>query len=356
MKKNIIFCATFFLISSLFSQINPPQDSLHLEPLKNALNSDTAKNLSYSDSTKNLSSADSSKIFLRNDSIQSSALVDSLANLSFADSTAKPIIDATSVYNKNVHAAAINKNNSPYKTSFVKDGLVITAAVAATLVGYVLIKNKKDLTPDQLAMKTKDKLPFFDQGNAGSYSAQANKDSYILFDASYAIPVAMIFINKNERAKAGQLITLYVETIGITGAPYTLTAGLVYRSRPFVYGDKAPLDKRLDKGGQRSFYGGHVATTAAATFLTAKIFSDFNPHSKLRPYLWVASGALTVVMTYMRMRSGYHFLSDCVLSGVIGTATGLLIPSLHKNKNFGKITVSPEMINGTAGIHLAYRF
>lgn len=239
---------------------------------------------------------------------------------------------------------------SPYKTGLIKDGLVITGALGVTLLGYELIENKRSLTPDELALKTKNNIPFFDRGNAGYYSPQANKDSYILFDAAYAIPVAMIFLNKNERTKAAQLLTLYVETIGITGAMYTLTAGLVYRSRPFVYGDKAPLDKRLDKGGQRSFYGGHVATTAAATFLTAKIFGDINPDSKIQPYLWGVAGGLTVLMGYMRYKAGYHFLSDCVLSGAVGAATGILVPALHKNKNFKNVSLSPTMINGTAGV------
>jgi membrane-associated phospholipid phosphatase len=245
---------------------------------------------------------------------------------------------------------------SPYKTGLIKDGLVITAATGVTLIGYELIKNKKGLTEAELAGKTKDKLPFFDQGNAGYYSPQADKDSYILFDASYAIPVLMTLINKNERTKAGQLMVLYVETIGITGALYTITAGLVYRSRPFVYGTKAPLDKRLYKGAQRSFYGGHVATTAAATFLTAKIFRDFNPDSKLRPYLWGAAGGLTVLMGYMRYKAGYHFLSDCVVAGIIGASTGILIPALHKNKNFRKMSLVPGMIDGTTGMCLTYRF
>ena len=331
MKKHLIFCATFLLISSAFSQTNhSPLDTVHRDTLRNTLSNDSAKNL-YSDSA-------------------------SLTDLSSSVPKDKEKSSAGSVVNEKSTSVLINKNNSPYKTHFVTDGLVITGAVATTLVGYSLIKNKNDLTPAELATKTKDNLLFFDRGIAGNYSTQANKDSYILFDASYAIPVAMIFINKNERKKAGQLITLYVETIGITGAMYTLTAGLVYRSRPFVYGDKAPLDKRLDKGGQRSFYGGHVATTAAATFLTAKIFSDFNPNSKLRPYLWAASGILTAGMAYMRMQAGYHFLSDCVLSAAIGAATGILIPSLHKNKSFEKITMAPEMINGNAGMHLTYHF
>lgn len=248
-------------------------------------------------------------------------------------------------------------NNSPYTTSLLKDGLAITGAVGVTLLGYTLIKNKEDLTPAELATKTKDKLPFFDRSSAGFYSDQANKDSYILFDASYALPFIAALIDKNQRAKFGQVAVLYLETIAITGSMYTLSAGLVYRSRPFVYGNKAPLDKRLDKGGQRSFYGGHVATTAASTFFVAKVFQDFNPGSKLTPYLYVASGGLTALMGYFRYKAGYHFLSDCVLSGLIGTATGILIPQLHKNKNLKNISLTPEMFNnGSNGFSVAYRF
>ncbi len=248
------------------------------------------------------------------------------------------------------------KTTSPYHTCFVKDGIAIAAAVGTTLLGYSLIENKGDLTPAELAGKTRDKLPFFDRGNAGYYSTRVNKDSYILFDAAYAIPVLMTVINKNERSKVGQLLVIYVETIGITGAMYTLTAGLVYRSRPFVYGDKAPLEKRIDKGGQRSFYGGHVATTAAATFLTAKIFQDFNPHSKLRPYFYGAATGLTALMGYMRYKAGYHFVSDCVLSSIIGASTGLLIPALHKNKNLKNLSIVPNMIYGNARMNITYHF
>jgi membrane-associated phospholipid phosphatase len=99
-----------------------------------------------------------------------------------------------------------------------------------------------------------------------------------------------------------------------------------------VYGDKAPYNTRLDKAAQRSFYGGHVASTAASTFFIAKVFQDFNPGSKLTPYLYVASGGLTALMGYFRYRAGYHFLSDCILSAAIGTATGILIPEIHKTQ------------------------
>lgn len=257
----------------------------------------------------------------------------------------------------------INSNNPhapvivcPYKTSFVKDGITLAATVGATLVGYSLIKNKHDLTMAELATKTKSSVPFFDRFIAGKYSAKANKDSYILFDGSYAIPVAAALINGKERSKFGQIMVMYLETMGITGAMYTLTAGLVYRSRPFVYGDKAPLEKRLDKGGQRSFYGGHVATTAAATFFTAKVFQDFNPGSRLTPYLYTGASALTVLMGYLRIQSGYHFLSDCILSGIIGAVTGIVVPQMHKKKDFKNVSLTPFYQNNAKGFSLVYRF
>lgn len=239
-----------------------------------------------------------------------------------------------------------------YRTNFYKDGAIILGAVGVNLLGYELIRNKKNLTMAQLSKKTRSSLPFFDRGNAGYYSPQADKDSYILFDASYAIPLIAGLVNKNERAKFGQVTVLFLETMAITGSMYTITAGLVYRSRPLVYGDKAPLLKRLDKGAQRSFYGGHVATTAAATFLTAKLFQDFNPESKLIPYLYGAAGALTILMGYERYKAGYHFLSDCMLSGAIGASTGILVPAFHKNKFLKNVTILPTYIHNSPGLSM----
>ncbi len=283
--------------------------------------------------------------YLGNLSAQKTAISDSLTDLQ----SGHPAM----ISSKAPHAPA---SISPYKTSVVKDGITIAATVGATLAGYSLIKNKNDLTMADLATKTKSSLPFFDRFVAGNYSDKANKDSYILFDGSYAIPVAAALISGKERSKFGQIMVMYLETMGITGAMYTLTAGFVYRSRPFVYGDKAPLEKRLDKGGQRSFYGGHVATTAAATFFTAKVFQDFNPGSKLTPYLYTGAGVLTAVMSYERMRAGYHFFSDCVLSSIIGAATGIVVPQLHKKEAFKNISLTPFYQNDAKGFSLVYKF
>ena len=253
----------------------------------------------------------------------------------------------------NIPVKQANYFPSPYKTSWLKDGLITAGAVGGTFIGYELLENKRGLTPDELAAKTKDKLPFFDRGNAGYYSASLDKTSYILFDADYAFPVLMAFLDRNEHSRLGQVLGMYFETVAITGSMYTLAAGLVYRSRPLVYGTIAPLDRRMSRISQRSFYGGHVATTAALTFFTAKVFQDFNPDSKLRPWLWAGAAGLSALMGYMRYESGFHFLSDCVISFAIGAATGILIPQWHKSKLSKKITLVPSAGN-QAGLGLAW--
>jgi membrane-associated phospholipid phosphatase len=247
-------------------------------------------------------------------------------------------------------------STSPYHTSFRTEAIIIGSSVGANILGLHLINNKNDLTPAELRTKTPDKLPFFDRGNAGYYSVKADRDSYILFNGSYVYPVVAMLIDKSQRKQFGQVFTLYVETIGITGSMYTLTAGLVYRSRPFVYGDKAPLEKRLDKGAQRSFYGGHVATTAAFSFFTAKVFQDFHPNSKAIPYIYAGAAVLPAIMAYERYKAGYHFLSDCVLSYAIGAATGYLVPHLHKKKIFQNVSVTPIGSTDYKGLSLVYKF
>jgi membrane-associated phospholipid phosphatase len=243
---------------------------------------------------------------------------------------------------------------SPYRTTFVKDGLVIAATVGVTLFGYQLINNKRDLTLEELNAKTIDEVPSFDRWSAGYYSESANKTSYILFNASYAYPVLVMLIDKNSRRKMGQISVMFIETIGITGAMYTMAAGLIYRSRPFVYGADVPMDLRLGKGGQRSFYGGHVAATAAASFFMARVFKDYNGKTKLQPWLWAIAATLPAVMAYERIKAGYHFLSDCVLSYGIGAATGLLIPALHRSKKLKNLTLLPQVGNGYQGLSFTY--
>ena len=126
----------------------------------------------------------------------------------------------------------IENFNSPYRVSAIKDGAIIAGGVGLTALGVKLIDGKRNLTPAQLATKTPDKVPFFDRSSAGYYSQRADDDSYIPFQASFAMPVLMALINKNERHNLVQVLVLYTETMAITGSLFTMATGNIYRSSP----------------------------------------------------------------------------------------------------------------------------
>lgn len=224
------------------------------------------------------------------------------------------------------------KKESPYETNFVKDGIWITSAVGLNVLGVRLIQEKDNLSLNDLNNLSKDDIWGVDRWAAGYYSEQANDDSYIPFYASFVLPFALL-INENERGNAGQISVLFVETMATTGALFTITAGLVEKSRPLVYNENLEDDFRRDSDEQRSFFAGHTAATAAASFFAAKVFNDFNPDSPLKPYIWGVAAAIPASVGYLRIKAGKHFLTDNLIGYAIGATSGILIPELHKKGN-----------------------
>lgn len=251
--------------------------------------------------------------------------------------------------------SAFAQDNSPYETSLKVDGPIIAGSLGLGYLGVSMINNKPDLNDAELAAKSVNDVNGFDRFSAGNFSERADKNSYIPFYASFAAPVLML-LNKNEGKKAGQIMVLFTESMAITGALFSISAGTLKRSRPLVYSTDAPLEKRKDGDSQRSFYAGHTAATATATFFLAKVYQDFNPDSKARPYVWAGAALVPAVVGYMRLKAGQHFLSDNLLGYAVGAGVGILVPLLHKKTNKTNLNLNPAMIHGRQGASLVYTF
>ena len=129
---------------------------------------------------------------------------------------------------------------------------------------------------ENMLQKKIDDLNFLDKWVAGNHDKKANNFNDIPFALSFAGPLALLFddeINEN----TSQYLGLYLESLATTAALYTVTAGFVNGSRPYVYDNSGdtPTDKRFKNNGQRSFYSGHVAATATATFFADKCIVTF---------------------------------------------------------------------------------
>ena len=249
---------------------------------------------------------------------------------------------------------------SPYKISWKADVPIIAAGIGLSYLGVRLIDAKDDLAPAELAEKTADKVPFFDRHSAGWFDKKADDISYPPFHAAFAMPVVVGLLDKNQRQNYGHVLVMYLETMAITGALFTMTAPTVARPRPFVYKNPDGPNRvddayRSDGNNQRSFYAGHTAATAAATFYTAKVFHDFHPGSKARTYVWIAAAAVPAFVGYMRHKAGMHFLSDNIVGYAVGAATGILVPHFHKKK-IKNLSITPQAGTRYQGIAAVYKF
>lgn len=260
-----------------------------------------------------------------------------------------------------VHAQKINNYPSPYKTTWA-DGAISVAGIGLSYWGLRLMKNKEAVSEAEIQAidanlaAAKAEIPVFDRWAAGYYNESADRISDIPFYASFGMPL-LFLADKHTRANAPQIGLLYLETMAITGALFAQVNGRINRKRPSVYSQSAGPGIRMDDKSQNSFYGGHIAATAAATFFTAKIFNDYFPDSPARPYVWGVATAVPVGVGYLRMRAGKHFLSDNLLGLVIGAGAGILVPHLHKKGSPLSLQSAPAgPAGGGAVFNLTYRF
>ncbi|TBW26431.1 phosphatase PAP2 family protein [Gramella sp. KN1008] len=253
------------------------------------------------------------------------------------------------------------ETNSPYETNFWQDATWITGGIGLNVLGVYTIQNKPGLSEADLAALDRDNIWKIDRRAAGNYSKKADELSYLPFFGSFATPL-LFLAGEDERKNFGQISVLFVETMATTGAAFSITAGAVEKSRPLVYNEDLPMEERLDNDAQRSFFAGHTAATAAATFFTAKVFHDFNPDSPAIPYVWAGAIAVPAYVGYLRTKAGKHFLTDNIIGFGIGAACGILVPEIHKvdNKNVEIYPTAGYNLLGTGidtkGIGMTYSF
>ncbi len=128
----------------------------------------------------------------------------------------------------------------------------------------------------------------------------------------------------------------------------TLAAG---RPRPFLYGEKAPLDVRNSADAGLSFVSSHASVTFAVAVSTYITERRLHPGPGLVfPAVVLASGlAVASFVSTARVEAGKHFITDSIAGAVIGSSVGVLIPALHKSP----VQVVPNVTSREGTINLA---
>jgi len=256
-------------------------------------------------------------------------------------------------------AAPAQPAPSPYRTHLFVDGAIITGLTGLSVTGLYLVQQKNGLTDAGLARLNKTDVPGIDRWAAGKYSESAQLASDILCYPTMLIAPGLLVFNPAAKAKFGQVAILYLETMMTTDALFTMTVGTTYRYRPYLYGTEGGSG-RNGKIATNSFFAGHAAHTATATFFAAKVFHDFNPDSPAQPYLWAGAALVPAAVGYYRIEAGKHFLSDVLVGYTIGATVGVLVPQLHKKGDGAGFSVLPlqgQNVNGHrySGLQLSKR-
>jgi len=227
-----------------------------------------------------------------------------------------------------------------YRMNYWYSGSFIAAAAVGNVIAIPrLIKNKPAISDAEIAALNPLVVPAFDRWalrqNIGSTERPDKISDYILNGAILGSGLAL-GLDRAIRKDALRIAVLYVETQAITFSLYNFSFfGPFFQNkyRPVVYYESVPIGARRDGNNRNSFYSGHVASAAAATFAAAKIYSDYHPELGGKRFLLYGAAAVPpLAVAYLRVRALKHFPSDNLVGLLIGGATGLIVPELHRFK------------------------
>lgn len=217
---------------------------------------------------------------------------------------------------------------------------LVIAGGGVTLYNFSRISKKTSSDPAYIQTLSKNNVNWFDRWGVRRYNENNDNISYIPFFVSMPSPFILFALDKKMRKDFFKLSFLYAEALTITGVLYSAGAGYTNRLRPMVYSSETPMEKRLASEQKKSFFAGHVALVATSTFFMARVIADYHPESHYKWLYYSIAGAATATTAYFRQAAGEHFPSDILLGAVVGTLSGLLTPSLHKNKLFNSQRLS----------------
>ncbi len=218
------------------------------------------------------------------------------------------------------------------------DAPKLMTGVALLLASRPLSITRKAVPPAGLDPKTIHWS--VDRHALGEASTRADIQSDYVRDAALAYPLILAFASQpagtrwNGTARRG---LVYSEAVMVAEGVAMIIKNVADRPRPFTY---LPIDERRSGSAFdvtsdeafRSMPSGHTtaAFTAAAFAITDHLISRPQASWQERVAVAAVGGLLAGMTASMRVRGGQHFPSDVIVGGLIGTASGVLVPLVQR--------------------------
>lgn len=270
------------------------------------------------------------------------------------------LLSTVIVFSNSISAQNIqeSKPSQMYDFKFAWEAPVTAAMFTASVIGFDKMKDKDRLSVSKINGLKESDIWGIDRVSLrqdASYRFKAQDISDIGLNISLALP-ALLAIDDKIRKEWLDLLFIYFETQATTNIFYVYGSAMwTKRIRPYVYYDDVPLEEKLESGATDSFFSGHIANVAAATFFMAKVYTDFHPEIGNKKW-WLYGAALIppAFVGVMRIKALKHFPTDLVVGTLVGAGLGIIIPELHKVKKRKNLQIIP-VAGLFTGLHLSYK-
>jgi membrane-associated phospholipid phosphatase len=183
-----------------------------------------------------------------------------------------------------------------------------------------------------------------DRPVAGVYNAGFSITGEVLIASLYTGAIVLDFLqvlNADEPTSDFLIdIAVMAEAVLLNGAVNQIVKLAVTRPRPLLYETEPndPVQSRPDS--YLSFYSAHASSAFALALAYAQTFSYRHPESPYRYLVYAGAVAAGSLIGASRIAAGKHFPSDVLVGAAVGSAFGLLIPWLHRERSSAQLSVA----------------
>ncbi len=156
------------------------------------------------------------------------------------------------------------------------------------------------------------------------YNAPLDKTATVFDIALFATPAITALSGEG---RIGTTAVMYAETFVLAWGAKELLKHTISRSRPYLYYDNPPGEKKDD--WEKSFPSGHTTMAFASAVFTSYTFRKYNPESPWRLPLTIGVYTIATATAALRIMSGSHFLTDVIAGAALGSLIGFGVPWLH---------------------------
>lgn len=245
-----------------------------------------------------------------------------------------------------------------YHVRYQWEAPVAATFLASSYFGFRALDKYASFTEADIAKLNVQNINAFDRPIAllnPEGFASAQKKSDLLLNVCIASP-AILLLDRKVRRDWADFATMLAMSHAVNNMLYFGAVVSIRRARPLTYNPALPLSEKVGDAKSNSFFSGHVSFSATSTFFAAKLYTDYHGITGLKRALIYTGAAIPPALVgYYRMRAGKHFKTDVITGLIVGAASGIGIPALHKLSQTNKdLAIQPFYMQGYSGVTLSY--